>query len=118
MVALLALPWLTIEDGIFEVRASAGDAHLGTDDFDDQIVDVRMQDSKRKSRGKDLAGNHPAVRHVGTQCERAKRTLSSSTQATIEMDALLDGADFPLAFSEASFKGAEHGLDTHFQGTR
>ena len=118
MVALLALPWLTIEDGIFEVTATAGDAHLGTDDFDDQIVDVRMQDSKRKSRGKDLAGNHPAVRHVGTQCERAKRTLSSSTQATIEMDALLDGADFPLAFSEAWFKGAEHGLDTHFQGTR
>ena len=69
-----ASPFLTIEDGIFEVTATAGDAHLGTEDFD-QIVDVRMQDSKRKNRGKDLAENHPAFRHVRTQCERAKRTF-------------------------------------------
>ena len=78
------------------MTATAGDAHLGTEDFDNQIVDVRVQDSKRKSRGKDLAGNHTATRHVGTQCERAKSTLSSSTQATIEIDALLDGTVFPL----------------------
>ena len=55
MVALL-----TIEDGIFEVTATADDAHFGTEDFDNQIVDVRMQDSKRKNRGKGLAGNHPS----------------------------------------------------------
>ena len=71
----MALHLLTIEDGIFEVTATAGDAHLGTEDFDNQIVDVRMQDSTRKDRGKDLAGNHPAVRHVRTRCERAKRTF-------------------------------------------
>ena len=47
---------LTIEDGIFEVTATAGDTHLGTEDFDNQIVDVRVQDSKRKNRGKDLSG--------------------------------------------------------------
>ena len=52
---------LTIEDGIFEVTATAGDVHLVTEDFDNQIVDVRMQDSTRKNRGKDLAGNHSAV---------------------------------------------------------
>ena len=63
-----------------------------------------MQDSKRKNRGKDLAENHTAIRHVGTQCGRAKRTLSSSTHAKIEIDALLDGTDFPLTFSEAWFK--------------
>ena len=63
-----------------------------------------MQESKRQNRGNALAGNHPAVRHVGVQCERAKRALSSSTQATMEIDALLDGTDFPLAFSEARFK--------------
>ena len=56
----------------------------GTEDFDNQITDVRMQDSKRQNRGKDLAGNDPAVRHVRTECQRAKRTLSSSTQATID----------------------------------
>ena len=87
------------------MTATAGDAHLGTEDFDNQIVDVRMQDSKRKNRGKDLAGNNPAIRHVRTRCARAKRTLSSSTHATMEIDALLDGSDFPLAFSEAWFKG-------------
>ena len=107
MVTRLALPWF-----------DEGDAHLGTEDVDNEIVDVRVQDSKRKDRGKDLAGNHTVTRHVRTQCERAKRTLSSSTQATIEIDALLDGADFPLAFSEAWFKGAEHGKPLQFQGTR
>ena len=104
MVALLALPFFDDRDGTFEVTATAGDTHLGTEDFDNQIVDVSMQDSKRKNRGRDRAGNHPAVRHVRTQCERAKRTLSSSTQATMEIDALLDGTDFPLAFLEAWFK--------------
>ena len=54
---------LTIEDGIFEVRATAGDAQLGTEDFDNQIRDVPMQGSKRLNRGKDLAGNHTAIRH-------------------------------------------------------
>ena len=96
--------FLTIEDGIFEVPATAGDAHLGTEDFDSQIVDVRMQDPKRKNRGEDLAGNHLAVCHVRSQCERAKRTLCSSTQATMEIDALLDGTASPLAFSKAWFK--------------
>ena len=97
-------PFLTIEDDIFEVTATAGDAHLGTEDFDNQIVDVRMQDSKRWNRGKDLAGNDPAVRHGRTQCERAKRTLSFSTQVTIEIDALLDCTAFPVAFPKAWFK--------------
>ena len=88
-------------DGIFEVTATAGDAHMGTEDFDNQVLDVRMQDSKRKNRGKDLAENHLAVRHVRTQCDRAKRTSHFSTQATTEIDALLDGTAFPLAFSKA-----------------
>ena len=94
----MALLFWTIEDGIFEVTA-----HWGTEDFDSQIVDVRLQDSKRKNRGEDLAGNHPAVCHVRSQCERAKRTLSS-TQATMEIDVLLDGTAFPLAFSKAWFR--------------
>merc|ERR1719383_699385 len=95
---------LTIEDGIFEVKATAGDTHLGGEDFDNRVVDFCIQDFKRKNRGKDLAGNHRAVRRLRTQCERAKRTLSSSTQATIEIDSLFDGIDFSLSLSKARFE--------------
>ena len=95
---------LTIEDGIFEVKATAGDTRLGGEDFDNRIVDFCIQDFKRKNRGKDLAGNHRAVRRLRTQCERAKRTLSSSTQATIEIDSLFDGIDFSLSLSKARFE--------------
>ena len=56
------------------------DTHLGGEDFDNRIVDFCLQDFKRKNRGKDLAGNQRAIRRLRTQCERAKRTLSSSTQ--------------------------------------
>merc|ERR1719261_313884 len=95
---------LTIEDGIFEVKATAGDTHLGGEDFDNRIVDFCIQDFKRKNRGKDLAGNNRALRRLRTQCERAKRTLSSSTQATIEIDSLYDGCDFTCNLSRARFE--------------
>merc|ERR1712217_598116 len=95
---------LTIEDGIFEVKATAGDTHLGGEDFDNRIVDFCMQDFKRKNRGKDLAGNNRALRRLRTQCERAKRTLSSSTQATIEIDSLFDGIDYSCTLSRARFE--------------
>merc|ERR1711988_1237259 len=95
---------LTIEDGIFEVKATAGDTHLGGEDFDNRIVDFCIQDFKRKNRGKDLAGNQRALRRLRTQCERAKRTLSSSTQATIEIDSLFDGIDYSCSLSRARFE--------------
>merc|ERR1712178_470486 len=95
---------LTIEDGIFEVKATNGDTHLGGEDFDNRIVDFCIQDFKRKNRGKDLAGNQRALRRLRTQCERAKRTLSSSTQATIEIDSLFDGIDFSCSLSRARFE--------------
>merc|ERR1711953_51232 len=84
--------------------ATAGDTHLGGEDFDNRIVDFCMQDFKRKNRGKDLAGNQRALRRLRTQCERAKRTLSSSTQATIEIDSLFDGIDFSCTLSRARFE--------------
>jgi len=95
---------LTIEDGIFEVTATAGDTHFGGEDFDNRIVDFCLQDFKRKNRGKDLAGNHRALRRLRTQCERAKRTLSSSPQATIEIDSLIEGIDFSCSLSRARFE--------------
>jgi L1 cell adhesion molecule like protein len=94
---------LTIDDGIFEVKATAGDTHLGGEDFDNRVVDYCMQDFKKKHR-KDLAGNQRALRRLRTQCERAKRTLSSSTQATIEVDSLLDGIDYSCVLSRARFE--------------
>eukprot|EP00397_Hematodinium_sp_SG-2012_P025695 GEMP01026864.1.p1 GENE.GEMP01026864.1~~GEMP01026864.1.p1 ORF type:complete len:648 (-),score=168.04 GEMP01026864.1:336-2279(-) len=95
---------LSIEDGIFEVKATAGDTHLGGEDFDNRVVDFCKQDFKRKNRGKDLEGNHRAIRRLRTQCERAKRTLSSSTQATIEIDSLFDGIDYTCTLSRARFE--------------
>ena len=92
---------LTIEDGIFEVKATAGDIHLGGEDFDNHIVDICIQDFKRKNRGKVLTVNNRALCCLRTQCERAKRTLSSFTQATIEFDSLLDGIDFPCSLPRA-----------------
>jgi len=95
---------LTIEDGIFEVKATAGDTHLGGEDFDNRLLDFCVQDFKRKNRGKDLTGNQRALRRLRTQCERAKRTLSSSTNATIEIDSLFDGVDFSVTISRARFE--------------
>ena len=95
---------LTIDDGIFEVKATAGDTHLGGEDFDNRIVDYCIQDFKRKNRGKELLGNHRAIRRLRTQCERAKRTLSSSTQASIEIDSLIDGIDYSCSLSRARFE--------------
>merc|ERR1712188_37381 len=74
---------LTIEEGIFEVKATAGDTHLGGEDFDNRMVDFFLQDFKRRYK-KDMSSNQRALRRLRTACERAKRTLSSSTQAHIE----------------------------------
>ncbi|KAF4651605.1 70-kilodalton heat shock protein [Perkinsus chesapeaki] len=95
---------LTIEDGIFEVKATAGDTHLGGEDFDNRVLDFCMQDFKRKNRGKTIEGNQRAMRRLRTQCERAKRTLSSSTQATIEIDSLYEGIDYNCTLSRARFE--------------
>ena len=73
---------LTIEDGIFEVKSTAGDTHLGGEDFDNRMVNHFMTEFKRKHK-KDIAGNKRAVRRLRTACERAKRTLSASAQASI-----------------------------------
>merc|ERR1711977_530365 len=95
---------LTIEDGIFEVKATAGDTHLGGEDFDNRIVDYCMKEFTRKNKDADLTNNHRALRRLRTQCERAKRTLSSSTTATIEIDSLSNGVDFSCTLSRAKFE--------------
>jgi len=94
---------LTIEEGIFEVKATAGDTHLGGEDFDNRMVDYFMQEFKRRHR-KDMSQNQRAIRRLRTACERAKRTLSSSTQAHIEIDSLFDGIDFNSTITRARFE--------------
>ncbi|CAK5033163.1 unnamed protein product [Meloidogyne enterolobii] len=94
---------LTIEDGIFEVKSTAGDTHLGGEDFDNRMVNHFVADFKRKHK-KDLATNPRALRRLRTACERAKRTLSSSTQASIEIDSLFDGIDFYTNITRARFE--------------
>ncbi|KAI8979450.1 hsp71-like protein [Mycotypha africana] len=94
---------LTIEDGIFEVKATAGDTHLGGEDFDNRLVNHFMQEFKRKFK-KDISGNARAVRRLRTACERAKRTLSSATQTTIEIDSLFEGVDFYTSLTRARFE--------------
>jgi len=94
---------LTIEEGIFEVKATAGDTHLGGEDFDNRMVEYFTTEFKRKNR-KDLSDNQRALRRLRTACERAKRTLSSSTQAHIEIDSLFEGVDFNSVITRARFE--------------
>jgi L1 cell adhesion molecule like protein len=94
---------LTIEDGIFEVKSTAGDTHLGGEDFDNRMVNHFVQEFKRKHK-KDLSVNKRALRRLRTACERAKRTLSSSTQASIEIDSLFEGIDFYSTITRARFE--------------
>ncbi|GJN22853.1 hypothetical protein PR202_gb10453 [Eleusine coracana subsp. coracana] len=94
---------LTIEEGIFEVKATAGDTHLGGEDFDNRLVNHFVQEFKRKHK-KDISGNPRALRRLRTSCERAKRTLSSTAQTTIEIDSLYEGVDFYTTITRARFE--------------
>ena len=94
---------LSIEDGIFEVKATAGDTHLGGEDFDNRMVEYFTTEFKRKFH-KDISTSQRALRRLRTACERAKRTLSSSTQASIEIDSLFEGIDFNSQITRARFE--------------
>jgi L1 cell adhesion molecule like protein len=94
---------LSIDEGVFEVKATAGDTHLGGEDFDHRMMDHFVKEFKRKHK-KDLTGNNRAVRRLRTACERAKRTLSSSTKANVEIDSLFEGIDFNSSITRARFE--------------
>lgn len=95
---------LTIDEGsLFEVRSTAGDTHLGGEDFDNRLVNHLADEFKRKFK-KDLRSNPRALRRLRTAAERVKRTLSSSSEASIEIDALFDGVDFYTKVSRARFE--------------
>ena len=94
---------LAIEEGIFEVKSTHGDTHLGGEDFDMRMVNFFVSEFKKKNK-KDLTGNKRAMRRLRTACERAKRTLSASTEASIEIDSLFEGIDFYTTITRAKFE--------------
>ena len=94
---------LTLDDGVFEVKATGGNGHCGGEDFDNRMTEYLVQEFKKKSK-LDISGNPRAMRRLKTACEKAKRTLSSANVANIEIDALYDGVDFNFPFSRAKFE--------------
>ena len=94
---------LTIDDGVFEVIATAGDTHLGGEDFDNTLVEFCAAEFQKKTHV-DIRDNARAMRRLRTVCERAKRTLSTSTQTVIEVDSLADGHDMNITLTRAKFE--------------
>ena len=95
---------LTIDEGsFFQVLSTAGNTHLGGEDFDNRMVDYFVSDFKQKNK-KDLKTNPKSLRRLRTACERAKKTLSSATQANIEIDSLFEGIDFYSRITRAKFE--------------
>ena len=102
---------LTLDDGVFEVKATAGDTHLGGEDFDNTLVQYCADEFKKKTKV-DISSNAKAMRRLRTSCEKAKRTLSSATQASVEADSLAEGHDFQTTITRAKFESL---CDTFFK---
>ncbi|KAJ5449386.1 Heat shock protein 70 family [Penicillium cf. griseofulvum] len=94
---------LNIQGGVFTVKATAGDTHLGGQDFDTNLLEHFKKEFQRKT-GKDMSGDARALRRLRTACERAKRTLSNATQTTVEIDSLFDGEDLNSSITRARFE--------------
>lgn len=94
---------LAIDNGVFEVKATAGDTHLGGEDFDNKLVEYCAADFKKK-KGIDIRTNARAMRRLRTQAEKAKRILSSSAQTSIEVDSLAESEDFSMTITRAKFE--------------
>ena len=105
---------ITIDDGVFEVKATAGDTHLGGEDLDCIMVNWCVQEFEKKNKGVSLKENARALRRLRTVCERAKRSLSATTQATIEVDGLANGIDFNAVITRARFEAL---CDAEFRRT-
>lgn len=98
---------LSIDDGIFEVKATSGDTHLGGEDFDRNLMHHFMDDFQRKNKKKgvsSLSGSPKAMAKLKKECERVKRSLSSATQAHVEIDSLMDGIDYNTTITRAKFE--------------
>ena len=94
---------LTLDDGIFEVKATSGDTHLGGEDFDANMVQHFADEFKRKNK-QDITNSKKSMAKLKKECERLKRSLSSATQAHLEIDSLYDGIDFNTTMTRAKFE--------------
>jgi L1 cell adhesion molecule like protein len=94
---------LTLDGGIFEVKATGGDTHLGGSDIDNLIVDWLCEDIQKRMK-KDVRENARALKRLNIAAEKAKKTLSSSTTTTIEVESLLDGVDYNTTLTRAKFE--------------
>lgn len=94
---------LTVEDGVFEVRATSGDTHLGGQDFDNRVVEWMIEEFKKKTK-LDIRSNPKALARSRLAAEKAKKTLSTATQTSIEIDSLADGQDLQLTLTRAKFE--------------
>ncbi|KAJ7632453.1 heat shock protein 70 family [Roridomyces roridus] len=94
---------LNISGGVFAVKATAGDTHLGGEDFDNTLLDHFKNEFKKKSK-LDISDDARALRRLRSACERAKRTLSSVAQTTVEVDSLFQGEDFSANITRARFE--------------
>ncbi|XP_058728029.1 heat shock cognate 70 kDa protein-like [Vicia villosa] len=94
---------LTIKGDVFKVKATAGNTHLGGEDFDNRMVNYFVQEFNRKNKV-DICGNSKALRRLRTACERAKRSLSFLVVASIEVDSLFQGIDFSSSINRAKFE--------------
>ena len=94
---------LSLEDGLFEVKATNGNTHLGGEDFDNRLVEYCAGEFRRKT-SIDIKGNAKALRRVRAACEKAKRALSAATQATVDIDALMDGEDLNVVITRSKFE--------------
>jgi len=94
---------LILDSGVFEVKATSGDTHLGGEDFDNRLVQHFIKEFERKHK-KEIGKNPRALRRLRTACERAKRTLSSVTQTNIEIESFFEGIDFFTTITRAKFE--------------
>jgi len=94
---------LTIDEGVFEVIQTNGDTHLGGEDFDHRVLDYAMKLIKKK-HSTDISKNKSAIQKLKTEIEKAKRTLSSSVQSTMEVEELAEGVDFKESLTRAKFE--------------
>ncbi|KAL1360268.1 hypothetical protein AAHE18_04G165400 [Arachis hypogaea] len=94
---------LTIKDKVFEVKATAGNTHLGGEDFDNRMVNHFVEEFKRKNKV-DISGNPRALRRLRSTCERAKRVLSFAVDTIVEVDALSQGIDLCSSITRARFE--------------
>ncbi|KAK3151210.1 hypothetical protein QOZ80_3AG0243070 [Eleusine coracana subsp. coracana] len=97
-------PGVNMDKGLFDVKATAGDTHLGGADFDNELVEYSLREFSRKHSSTDIRSNRKALRRLRTACERAKRMLSSTAQTTIEVDSLHEGIDFSTTIRRSRFE--------------